>query len=1280
MTVPDMSSQHNLLDGSTESNRSADGHQSLIASDDQASNGGKQEFLVRARESSETSRKKGLVQLSGNPGWKPLTLKTPVLLGVILISVGLIGAIQYLVLRSEKNNGILFSEDVSSLPLSRSFGHLYLPTLIAVVYSFLWTWIDLDVKRLEPYYQLSQDGGASGSNSILLHYPFDFVASVPVQAIRRRHWPVFSASAAMVLVFWGVTPFQAGIFATDPVTRSFPVPMSRATRHLTLEQQETALTSTYVQSAFNIAWLNETLPPYMSRDYVLEPFGPLEANRIENSESWTAVTRLYSVDVACERAEETEGFYITGRGCEFFKADPPRGEGANSTLANEWSTLYVGYHNDNGFADYYLSQDCPLSMSHVFLVRWVHRDWNSSTTEGVGETALWCEPTYYQQEVNATVSPPLKSVQEITPLGPKLPVPEAIFNATEFEWAMSSQQQRRQNRGEFPTSAWPEARSRLQDMGVDLTYVPNMASFAVAAEKRPAADYLDPEVLRSSYQAAYRLLFSRQMVEVLGKEFDPATMSWGKRTYQMEAVHVVPAFAYVVEGLLAAVAFFAGLLLFLSITKPRKLNSNPGNVASLMSLVADSKPLLEEFRSLDKKSAKELEQELRDNTYSLSVSGEQDGAFRLKREDHSRSITQPASALQPRSTEQGVRPTEFRILSGLVFIALQLALLISFAVIYVKILRLNGLPLPSKNRFVRQLVENYIPTAIATFIEPIWVVLNRLLCVLQPFEELRKGKSRATKAITIDYTSLPPQLVFWRAFKSRHFVLGSVCCMALLANLLAVAFSGLFNEDTVSVPYAATFSVPFAPIMDSRMLNRTNTNNNRTFTDQFNVAMSNLTADTPMPVWTDDHRFYLPFNYTTETEGAWQHQVTTRTYGLSLECEPLVSIGENSISMSLSANALRASFNVSIASRDPLREPCNVNNLTMGFQGVANGLAALEITDFLCPEYIITGWLRANATRVEGRTNIGDDISNVTFHSLDYTFLGCQPRVNTGLRQVTVDNMGFVQQASQSEIPEDIEAFNAREKSDLAQQINGVLIFGSNVKVDFRRTWHNDTAASDFYNYLISKTVNSTHFLDPTNPLPTADEMAPLFEILYSKLAAIILGTNKGLLFPPAANTTVSGFTVKLETRIFMSLPMFIIAETILALYIITSICVYVGRPWRFLPRLPTTIASCIAFFAASHALVDMEGTAPMSVKERNAYVERMDHRYGFGPFVGTDGRAHTGIERQPFFAQLIRGGTGITQTTTAGSSEKGRKSGHWYSLAGWKEYKYGKVEGRGII
>ena len=50
----------------------------------------------------------------------------------------------------------------------------------------LWSWVDLDAKRLEPYFQMSKEGGVPARDSLFLHYPFDFVAFAPYRAIRRK--------------------------------------------------------------------------------------------------------------------------------------------------------------------------------------------------------------------------------------------------------------------------------------------------------------------------------------------------------------------------------------------------------------------------------------------------------------------------------------------------------------------------------------------------------------------------------------------------------------------------------------------------------------------------------------------------------------------------------------------------------------------------------------------------------------------------------------------------------------------------------------------------------------------------------------------------------------------------------------------------------------------------------------------------------------------------------------------------------------------------------------
>jgi hypothetical protein len=57
---------------------------------------------------------------------------------------------------------------------------------MAVIFSIFWAWIDLEAKRLEPYYQLSQKDGALGKDSLLLTYPFGFVPLVPMRAFRQK--------------------------------------------------------------------------------------------------------------------------------------------------------------------------------------------------------------------------------------------------------------------------------------------------------------------------------------------------------------------------------------------------------------------------------------------------------------------------------------------------------------------------------------------------------------------------------------------------------------------------------------------------------------------------------------------------------------------------------------------------------------------------------------------------------------------------------------------------------------------------------------------------------------------------------------------------------------------------------------------------------------------------------------------------------------------------------------------------------------------------------------
>jgi hypothetical protein len=118
--------------------------------------------------------------------WQPHALRAPVLVFTIAICWSLIAVLEFLLSKSQRNNGLIFAPVINDLPLRDTFLYLYFPTIVAVIFSIYWSWIDLETKRMEPYYQLSKENGALGKDSLLLQYPFSFIPLAPLRAFRDR--------------------------------------------------------------------------------------------------------------------------------------------------------------------------------------------------------------------------------------------------------------------------------------------------------------------------------------------------------------------------------------------------------------------------------------------------------------------------------------------------------------------------------------------------------------------------------------------------------------------------------------------------------------------------------------------------------------------------------------------------------------------------------------------------------------------------------------------------------------------------------------------------------------------------------------------------------------------------------------------------------------------------------------------------------------------------------------------------------------------------------------
>jgi hypothetical protein len=545
--------------------------------------------------------------------------------------------------------------------------------------------------------------------------------------------------------------------------------------------------------------------------------------------------------------------------------------------------------------------------------------------------------------------------------------------------------------------------------------------------------------------------------------------------------------------------------------------------------------------------------------------------------------------------------------------------------------------------------------------------------MLQPLEELQDCNAIAKRSIDLNYSSLPPQLVVFKALKSRHFVLAAVCTMALLANVLAVALSGLFNQDSFDIRHETTFQPPYQYKFVS--INGTVGPSNKTpldpsgafhggdGEDQFLVAESNLTRNTPLPSWTDEAMFYRPIfaesTYSMHTNSSY-FEATTDALGAELDCVQL-KLGQGfNASVAYDSHELLMSMNVTV--------PWNTGNVQCSMEQsiftstITHGPSGEDYSCVRGPrgnEMVSLLQARENATQSEHEACAGKAVfvwmrhpegscgfgNNTRLDEQRSLFVQCQPRLVTGKANIQVDAGGRLVRPVQDfnmtqHAPQNL---FSNDPSNVVRQSNLYLFKASG------SLFHNDTFATDYFNYFIKRATNNSRLLDPKLPVPTFKDAAEPLSKTYSKLFAIWLGINKKNLFVPvvaASEASIQGHRVQSEPRVFVSTTMFIIAEAILCTYVLVTIWVYARRPGQYLARLPTSIASQIALFAASAAVEDMQGTSHLDQKGRAQHLQRLDSRYGFGSFIGGgDGRVHIGIEKMPLVMKpRVKTGTWLEQ------------------------------------
>jgi hypothetical protein len=359
---------------------------------------------------------------------------------------------------------------------------------------------------------------------------------------------VFLSSLAAILANFGVVPLQAGIFSTARITRTSSHVLALSERYMPSKEQGTALTLGYTHSAYGILELNETLPAFTTRNYSLKPFADKAVDGDGNG-TWIANTTMYSLGLKCEEGlkatetieQTTQHGFNSSFGC-FVSGETVNdnvvGDKIESHQSRLFSASFIGYYVEHGEGVFYgkvsnqfsnLENRCAGHGMGAFFASFTPNRLRKSDAPN-DITAIYCRPSYHEQDVEATVDALTKEPIKVTSIGQVRELSADLFNRTAFEETLAvGQHQAMMRENGLPGNTVPRFLEQLADSELSPeahfgypTLAP-MAVMAMMASRDHLSELVDPKKLEDAYRLTYQLLFARAMADVLRTDFVTST-------------------------------------------------------------------------------------------------------------------------------------------------------------------------------------------------------------------------------------------------------------------------------------------------------------------------------------------------------------------------------------------------------------------------------------------------------------------------------------------------------------------------------------------------------------------------------------------------------------------------------------------------------------------------------------------------------------------------------------------------------------------------------------
>ena len=235
--------------------------------------------------------------------WRAFSLRPLFLIFLACLSLFLLAIVEYLRRRSHGNGGLYSVDDTTEIPSALFVAYNYVPIPIAIIYTTLWLFVDTDVKRLEPYFQMSSPRDVP-VDILLIDYLFEYSFLVPFHAIKRRHWTVALMSTVSLLISVFLPPLLGSFFSIESANAVTTLSFDTWQMLDSIANQSNPLRSysggEVVNYAGSVGSAGAALPEFVTAEYAIAPFDNPSDTANRANETWTAESVLFWAEPFCQ--------------------------------------------------------------------------------------------------------------------------------------------------------------------------------------------------------------------------------------------------------------------------------------------------------------------------------------------------------------------------------------------------------------------------------------------------------------------------------------------------------------------------------------------------------------------------------------------------------------------------------------------------------------------------------------------------------------------------------------------------------------------------------------------------------------------------------------------------------------------------------------------------------------------------------------------------------------------------------------------------------------------